>query len=76
MVTAGVYTPRTARCKIEEIDKRMKLPALEITSNSRTTGRSLSESNGLYELRSPTDRHSSPWDIEEMDMLADGGEDN
>ena len=77
MVTIGVYTPRTARRKIEEIDQRMKLPALVATPSPQITGQSPSGSHGRYATRSPSmGRDSSPWDIEDTDELLDDGRDN
>jgi len=76
MVTLGVYTPRTARRKIEEIDWCMKFPALVTTPSPHITGQSPSGFHGRHGSCSPSmDRQSSPWDVEDMDGLLGDGED-
>ena len=72
MVTVGVYTPRTARRKIEEIDRRMKPSALETTPDPQTLGQSPSGSYNRYRTRSLSlDRHSISWDIEDPNKSLD-----
>ena len=75
MVNIGVYTPQTARDKIEEIDQRMRLPALETTHGSQMQGQSPLGSHGRYQTRSPSPGHHSPsWDIEDPDKSLDDNE--
>jgi len=74
MVTVGVYSPRTARYKIDEIDERMKLPALAITPNPQIAGQPPSGPHGTHGPSMV--RHSSPWDIEDLDQLIGDGEDD
>lgn len=78
MVSVGVYTPRTARRKIEEIDQRMKPPAPEtetVPSSQMWLSRSPLGSRGEHGTRSPSlDRRSVSWDIEDPEKLLDDGE--
>ena len=72
MVTVGVYTPRTARRKIKEIDWRMKPPALETMPDPETPGRSPSGSHNRHQTQSLSlDRRSISWDIEDPDKSLD-----
>lgn len=73
MVNIGIYTPRTARRKIEEIDQRPSLSA----RTTQVSGQSPAGSDGRHQTPSPlTGRRSPPWSIEETDGLLDYDEDN
>lgn len=70
MINVGIYSPRTARRKIEEIDQRVNPPVLEPVPDSPTLGRPPSGSSGQCQARhrSPSlGRHSAPWDSEDPD---------
>lgn len=69
MVKVGIYTPRSARQRIKEIDERVKPP----TTNY---GEPRVQSQGRFQTLSPSpDRCSPPWDIEDPDRSLGGTED-
>jgi hypothetical protein len=77
MVSIGVYTPRTARYKIEAIDQQMKPIAYE-TETARSPQMlswSPSESDSRHQTQSPSqNHHSMSWDIEDPERLLDDNE--
>ena len=78
MVNVGVYTPRTARRRIDEIDQRMKRSTFEIspTLSSRTLSRSSSGSHSQRRMQSPSlDHHSISWDADNLEQLFDDDDD-
>jgi hypothetical protein len=77
MVNVGVYTPWTARRKIEEIDRRVEIPTFEIMPDPGVSDQSHSGSHGQRQTQSPSlDRYSQPWDIEDSDKLPDDDDDD
>ena len=73
MVNLSIYTPRTARRKIEEIDQRPSLSARTI----EVPGQSPTGSDCQYQIPSPlTSCHSPPWRFEEIDGSLDDDENN
>jgi hypothetical protein len=74
MVKVGIYTPRSARWRIEEIDEHEKI----LTPNhAEIQVQSPSGSQGRFQTLSPTpDHHSPSWDIENLDHPLNNTEDD